>query len=82
VVTNKVSDTIDDGTEEAIFNEEVYPEIADLPNQVVYHLILEGIDISYRIDSDSNVVVEKANVHPDFANKSRYKFLEHRDKAR
>jgi hypothetical protein len=82
VVTSKDSGTVDDGTEEANFKEEVNPEIDDLPNQVVYHLILEDIDISYRIDTNSNVVVEKANVHHDFANKRRYKFLAHRDKVR
>ncbi|RAL41627.1 hypothetical protein DM860_013161 [Cuscuta australis] len=30
----------------------------------VYHLILEGIDISYRIDLSGNVVVEKASLLP------------------
>lgn len=29
---------------------------------VTYHLILEGIDISYRIDNNSVVIVEKANL--------------------
>ncbi|KAH6794448.1 methyltransferase [Perilla frutescens var. hirtella] len=29
---------------------------------VVYHLILEGLDVSYRIDSDANVFVEKVAV--------------------
>lgn len=29
---------------------------------IVYHLVLEGIDVSYRIDSDANVLVEKVSV--------------------
>lgn len=28
-------------------------------SSIVYHLILEGLDVSYRIDSDANVFVEK-----------------------
>lgn len=82
VVINKVRDIVDEETEEDNFKEEVYPETTNALNQVVYHLILEGIDVSYRIDENSNVVVEKANVHPDFANKSRYSYLAHRDKVR
>ncbi|KAF3339236.1 hypothetical protein FCM35_KLT16707 [Carex littledalei] len=66
----------------ANFKEELSPETANALNQVVYHLILEGIDVSYRIDENSNVVVEKANVHPNFANRSRYSYLAHRDKVR
>ncbi|XP_078150530.1 tRNA-thr(GGU) m(6)t(6)A37 methyltransferase isoform X2 [Carex rostrata] len=82
VVTNKVSDIVDEETEEANFKEELSPETANALNQVVYHLILEGIDVSYQIDENSNVVVEKANVHPDFANRSRYSYLAQRDKVR
>ncbi|KAJ8617195.1 hypothetical protein MRB53_013381 [Persea americana] len=33
--------------------------VEDLGN-VTYHLILEGVDVSYRIDNDSVVIVEKA----------------------
>ncbi|KAK8953877.1 hypothetical protein KSP39_PZI002260 [Platanthera zijinensis] len=32
------------------------------PTNVIYHLILEGVDISYRIDERSNVMVEKATL--------------------
>ncbi|XP_027066436.1 uncharacterized protein [Coffea arabica] len=31
-------------------------------DDVIYHLILEGLDVSYRIDCDSNVIVEKASL--------------------
>lgn len=30
-------------------------------SSIVYHLVLEGIDVSYRIDSDANVWVEKVS---------------------
>ncbi|KAK6151493.1 hypothetical protein DH2020_014128 [Rehmannia glutinosa] len=36
--------------------------VSSLTSDVVYHLILEGLNISYRIDSDSNVLVEKATL--------------------
>lgn len=32
------------------------------PTRIIYHLILEGIDISYRIDEGLNVMVEKATL--------------------
>ncbi|GFP89723.1 nef-associated protein 1 [Phtheirospermum japonicum] len=35
---------------------------SSLASDVVYHLILEGLDVSYRIDSDSNVLVECVTV--------------------
>ncbi|CDP02925.1 unnamed protein product [Coffea canephora] len=31
-------------------------------DDVIYHLILDGLDVSYRIDCDSNVIVEKASL--------------------
>lgn len=30
--------------------------------EIVYHLILEGLDVSYRIDFNGNVVVEKVSI--------------------
>lgn len=33
---------------------------------VTYHLILEGLDVSYRIDDNSNVIVEKVSTLLDF----------------
>ncbi|KAL0337799.1 UNVERIFIED_CONTAM: tRNA (adenine(37)-N6)-methyltransferase [Sesamum calycinum] len=33
-----------------------------LMNDVVYHLILEGLDVSYRISSNANVLVEKVTL--------------------
>ncbi|CAI0394073.1 unnamed protein product [Linum tenue] len=37
---------------------------------IVYHLLLEGVDIAYRIDDNSNVIVEKAVVKPSDGNDS------------
>ncbi|KAK4431931.1 tRNA (adenine(37)-N6)-methyltransferase [Sesamum alatum] len=36
--------------------------VTSLTNDVVYHLILEGLDVSYRINSNANVVVEKVTL--------------------
>ena len=46
---------------------------------VVYHLHLEGIDVSYRIDQGSNIVVEDAALLPDVVQK-RHGYLAWRDK--
>ncbi|CAI9098691.1 OLC1v1035381C1 [Oldenlandia corymbosa var. corymbosa] len=45
--------------EEAENVEEV--EVSTSSDYIIYHLILEGLDVSYRIDVNSNVVVEKVN---------------------
>ncbi|XP_016447030.1 uncharacterized protein LOC107772059 isoform X1 [Nicotiana tabacum] len=37
-------------------------EALHFPDDIVYHLILEGLDISYKIDCDGNVHVEKIDV--------------------
>ncbi|TVU09625.1 hypothetical protein EJB05_43111, partial [Eragrostis curvula] len=39
---------------------------------VVYHLHLEGIDVSYRIDKNSNIVVEGAALLPGVLNQNRH----------
>ncbi|ONM55132.1 Protein virR [Zea mays] len=46
---------------------------------VVYHLHLEGIDVSYRIDQGSNIFVEDATLLPDAVQK-RHGYLAWRDK--
>jgi len=46
---------------------------------VVYHLHLEGIDVSYRIDQGSNIVIEGAALLPDVVQK-RNGYLAWRDK--
>lgn len=46
---------------------------------VVYHLHLEGIDVSYRIDQGSNIVVKDAALLPDVVQK-RHGYLAWRDK--
>ncbi|CAL5081554.1 unnamed protein product [Urochloa decumbens] len=48
---------------------------------VVYHLHLEGIDVSYRIDQSSNIVVEDAALLPGAMGKhNRHSYLAWRDK--
>ncbi|XP_022679954.1 uncharacterized protein LOC111256345 [Setaria italica] len=48
---------------------------------VVYHLHLEGIDVSYRIDQGSNIVVEDAALLPGaMGNQNRHGYLVWRDK--
>ncbi|KAJ4958481.1 hypothetical protein NE237_025592 [Protea cynaroides] len=40
-------------------------------SNITYHLMLEGLDISYRIDVDGNVIVEKASLSPGVHNGSQ-----------
>jgi len=47
---------------------------------VIYHLHLEGIDVSYRIDQGSNIVVEDATLLPGAGNQNRHGYLAWRDK--
>ncbi|KAF8695338.1 hypothetical protein HU200_037568 [Digitaria exilis] len=47
---------------------------------VIYHLHLEGIDVSYRIDQCSNIVVEDATLIPGARNQNRHGYLAWRDK--
>ncbi|PUZ70783.1 hypothetical protein GQ55_2G262400 [Panicum hallii var. hallii] len=47
---------------------------------VIYHLHLEGIDVSYRIDQGSNIVVEDATLLPGAGNQNRHGYLTWRDK--
>ena len=47
---------------------------------VIYHLHLEGIDVSYRIDQGSNIVVEDATLLPGAGNQNRHSYLAWRDK--
>lgn len=37
---------------------------------IVYHLVLERFDVSYRIDSDGNVFVEKVTIPSDTPDKN------------
>jgi hypothetical protein len=50
--------------------------------EVIYHLILEGLDVSYRIDHDGNVIVEKVSTSAVLDNKlnSSYNYLTWKDK--
>ncbi|PNX92770.1 putative YaeB/AF-0241 family methyltransferase, partial [Trifolium pratense] len=52
--------------------------------EVIYHLILEGLDVSYRIDHDGNVIVEKVSTFAVLDNKinSSYNYLTWKDKLR
>lgn len=38
--------------------------------EVIYHLILEGLDVSYRIDHYGNVIVEKVSTSTVLDNKT------------
>ncbi|KAH0459423.1 hypothetical protein IEQ34_012237 [Dendrobium chrysotoxum] len=46
----------------------------DKPAGVIYHLILEGVDISYQIDDGSNILVEKATLVPSASTVSKYHY--------
>jgi tRNA (adenine37-N6)-methyltransferase len=48
-------------------------------SSVVYHLHLEGIDVSYRIDQDSNIIVEGAALIPGVQTQNRHGYLTWRD---
>lgn len=53
-------------------------EQVPIPSEsILYHLILEGLDVSYRIDCNSNVIVEKAKISSEFSssNRSRCNYL-------
>ncbi|CAJ2649690.1 uncharacterized protein LOC123910090 isoform X2 [Trifolium pratense] len=52
--------------------------------EVIYHLILEGLDVSYKIDHDGNVIVEKVSTFAVLDNKinSSYNYLTWKDKLR
>ncbi|KAL0916705.1 hypothetical protein M5K25_014235 [Dendrobium thyrsiflorum] len=49
-------------------------DAGDKPAGVIYHLILEGLDISYRIDDGSNILVEKATLVPSASTVSKYHY--------
>ncbi|KAL6846181.1 hypothetical protein ACP4OV_023629 [Aristida adscensionis] len=49
-------------------------------SSITYHLHLEGIDVSYRIDQDSNIVVENAAPLTGAVNQNRHSYLTWRDK--
>lgn len=49
---------------------------------VTYHLILEGFDVSYRIDDRSNIMVKKVDLAFNAGNQSRYNYLMWRDKLK
>ncbi|XP_006660647.1 uncharacterized protein LOC102720455 isoform X1 [Oryza brachyantha] len=53
----------------------------DPSTSVVYHLHLDGIDVSYRIDQDSNIVVENAALLSSAVNQHRYSYLTWREKV-
>lgn len=49
---------------------------------ITYHLILDGIDISYKIDYENNIMVERATVISDAKNcrNNRYSYVNWREK--
>lgn len=53
-------------------------ELVALPSKdIIYHLILEGLDISYRIDCNGKVLVENiklsSNIPKNNRNRAKYK---------
>lgn len=40
-------------------------KVAASTSDVLYHLLLEGLEVSYRIDDSGNVFVEKATIPAD-----------------
>lgn len=51
--------------------------------EVIYHLILEGLDVSYRIDHYGNVIVEKVTTSAVLDNKlNSYNYLTWKEKLR
>jgi len=49
-------------------------------NEIVYHLILEGLDVSYRIDHDGNVIVENISPAVQDNKRSLFNYLTWKDK--
>ncbi|XP_074564675.1 uncharacterized protein LOC141821187 [Curcuma longa] len=49
-------------------------------SEVVYHLVLEGIDISYKMASSANILVEKASMLPDYKRSHHYSYSMWKDK--
>lgn len=52
--------------------------VVALPSEgIIYHLILEGLDVSYRIDCNGNVLVENITLSsaapPNTHNRSNYR---------
>ncbi|PON52945.1 TsaA-like domain containing protein [Parasponia andersonii] len=57
-------------------------ELASLSSEdIIYHLILEGLDVSYRVDFDGNVIVEKVSQSSTISktNQNRPNYLTWRD---
>jgi len=49
-------------------------------NEIIYHLILEGLDVSYRIDHDGNVIVEKISPAVQDNKRNSFNYLTWKDK--
>lgn len=65
---DKTSD-LDDWQAEEVKRES---EPVTLPSEdIIYHLILEGLDVSYRIDCNGNVLVEKITLSSDIPKNNR-----------
>ncbi|CAA0819403.1 Unknown protein [Striga hermonthica] len=62
--TEKIVNRLDNNSQEDKASENRVGELVLSPtsDDVVYHLILEGLNVSYRIDSTSNVLVEKVSI--------------------
>uniref|UniRef100_A0A0E0M1H2 TsaA-like domain-containing protein n=1 Tax=Oryza punctata TaxID=4537 RepID=A0A0E0M1H2_ORYPU len=74
-VTDNGGSKIDNGC-----NNDEDRQSIDSSTSVIYHLHLEGIDVSYRIDQDSNIVVENAALLSSAVNQHRYSYLTWRER--
>lgn len=57
-----------EGEEEETRGDEVDEEGHISHGNVTYHLVLEGMDVSYRIDSNANILVEKVSLPSQIQN--------------
>uniref|UniRef100_A0A0D9XDY4 TsaA-like domain-containing protein n=1 Tax=Leersia perrieri TaxID=77586 RepID=A0A0D9XDY4_9ORYZ len=77
-----IKDVTDNGiskTDIGCSNDEDH-QLVDPSTSVVYHLHLEGIDVSYRIVQDSNILVENAALLSTAVNQHRYSYLTWKEK--
>ncbi|XP_008808350.2 uncharacterized protein LOC103720435 [Phoenix dactylifera] len=78
---NTLEELVDDGDgdpHDAFTGKALSSSVGD----ITYHLILEGLDVSYRIDDRSNIMVEKVDLASNARNQNRYNYSMWRDKLK
>lgn len=75
----KTSDS-DDRDEKA--NSNTTEQASFSSGKIIYHLIVEGLDVSYTLDSNGNVIVQKVSLSSAIPNnnQNRSNYLSWRDK--